>query len=255
MPMSLPAVASMIGARHQLLRGVPLLHQPVEHDLVLGRILGVRAVLRVPRAAREVRRLRMHARQRAIGNAVTVLVEVAIELLELRDLLLAQHLAAIGAVAVVPLQVAAHPVVHADVEVRHHEHRGLQALGEIERLHRHVEALLRIRRIQADVPRVAVRGVGARHEVALLRAGRHAGGGPDALDIEDHRRHLGVVRQPEEFVHERDARTGSCSEGARAVPHRADHHADGRQLILRLDERKVLAAASPGRRACDRRTP
>ena len=66
--------------------------------------------------------------------------------------------------------------------------------------------------------------------------------GPDALDVEDHRRHFGVVREPEEFVHQRDARTGGGGEGARAVPGGADHHADGGELVFGLDEGEVLRA-------------
>ena len=74
-----------------------------------------------------------------------------------------------------------------------HEHRRLQALGEVEGLHGHVEALLGVRREQQHVLGVAVRGVRAEQDVALLRARRHAGRGPDALHVEDHRGNLGVV--------------------------------------------------------------
>ena len=59
--------------------------------------------------------------------------------------------------------------------------------------------------IQADVARVAVRRVGAHHQVALLRARRHAGRRAGALHVEDHRRDLGVVGQADELVHQRDA--------------------------------------------------
>ena len=84
----------------------------------------------------------------------------------------------------------------------------LQPLGEIEGIAREVEALLRIAREQADVLGVAVRGVRGLQDVALLRARRHAGGRTDALDVEQHRRHLGVVREAQEFVHQRHAGTG-----------------------------------------------
>src|SRR4029077_16800557 len=90
-------------ARHQLLARRPFLQQPIEHQLVFGGVLGVGAELRVPGAAGEVGGLRMYARERAVGDAVAVLVDEAVELLELEDLLLAQHLAAVRAVAVVPL--------------------------------------------------------------------------------------------------------------------------------------------------------
>ncbi len=145
--------------RHQALGRGELAREAVEHDLVLGRVFRVRAVLRVARAAREVGALRMHARQRAVGNAVAVHVEIAMELLHLLELLLRIHLAAIGDVAVIPLEIRTHPVVHADVEIGHHEDGRLQPFGEIEGIAREVEALLGIARKQAHVLGVAVRGV------------------------------------------------------------------------------------------------
>src|ERR1035441_2333521 len=45
-------------------------------------------------------------------------------------------------------------------------------------------------------------------EVALRGAGRQAGGGPDALDVEDDGGDLGVVAEADELAHERDAGTG-----------------------------------------------
>ena len=162
------------GARHELLGRLPLAQEAVEHDLIFRGIFGVSAVLRVTRAAGEVGRFRMHARHRAIGNSIAILVEIAMKLLELQQLFLAEHLAAVGLVAVVPFEVAAHPVVHADIEIGQDEHGRLQPLGEIERLHGHVEALFRIRRIETHVARIAVRGVRGRHDVTLLSACGHA---------------------------------------------------------------------------------
>ena len=82
-----------------------------------------------------------HAWKRAVRDAVVVPVEIAVELGELLDLLLAEDLAAIRTIRVVP-QARAHPVVHADVEIRQHEHRRLQPVGEIEGRDREIEALL-----------------------------------------------------------------------------------------------------------------
>src|SRR4030095_10699341 len=90
------ALACERSFRHELLRRVELPFQAIEHDLIVSRVLGVSAVLRVTGAAREIRALRMHAGQRAIRDRIAVLVEVAVELVELLDLLLAQQLAAIG---------------------------------------------------------------------------------------------------------------------------------------------------------------
>jgi len=80
---SLSAVASMIARGHEFLRRGPFYEQPVEEQLIVGRILGVHAKLGVSRAAREIGCLRMHPRQSAISDAVAVLVQVAIEFLEL----------------------------------------------------------------------------------------------------------------------------------------------------------------------------
>ena len=106
---------------------------------------------------------------------------------------------------------------------------------------RHVEALFRVGGVQAHVPGVAVRGVGGRADVALLRARRHAGGRTDPLHVEHHRRNLGVVGESEELLHQRDAGTGGRGERARAVPVGADHHADGGQFVLGLDHHEILA--------------
>ena len=98
------------------------------------------------------------------------------------------------------------PVVHADVEVAQHEDRRLEAFGEVEGIDRELERFARIGRKQADVARVAVRGIGAEHQVALLRARRHAGRWAGALHIEERRRDFGVVGEADELAHQRDAR-------------------------------------------------
>src|SRR3974377_945378 len=99
----------------------PLLAQPVDDDLVLLRILGVAPVLVVPRTAREVGALGAHAREGTLWYAVVVVVVVTPELLDGGELLGIEHLAAVRHVARIPLELRAHPVVHADVEVRQHQ--------------------------------------------------------------------------------------------------------------------------------------
>jgi len=47
---------------------------------------------------------------------------------------------------------------------------------------------------------IAVRGVGAEHQVALLRARGHAGRGPHALHVEDDCGDFGVVGEADELV-------------------------------------------------------
>ena len=120
---------------------------------------------------------------------------------------------------------------------------------------REFETLGRIRREQQNVFGIAVRGVGAFQHVALLRARRHAGGRADALHIDHHRRNLGVVCQAEQFVHQRDAGTGGGSKSARAVPGRADHHADGRQFVFGLDDACSCSCRFPDLSGTFRRIP
>ena len=75
-------------------------------------------------------------------------------------------------------------VVHADVEIEHDEDWRLQPVGKIEGLRAEGEGFGRVLGEQQDVLGVAVRSVGARNDVALLRAGRHPGGGACTLHIE-----------------------------------------------------------------------
>ena len=236
------ALADDLGLRHIARGRRKFALQPVEHHLVLDGILRVGPVLVVSRAAREVRPLGTDAGQGAVRDRVIVAIHVAVELVEARDLLRRQHLAAVGSVRIVPLQVLAHPIVHADVEIGEDEHRRLQALGQVERLDRHVKAFFGIGRKQQHVTRVAVRGIGAEHDVALLGAGGHAGRRADPLHIEYHAGNLGVIGEAQKFVHERDAGSARGRERACAVPARAEHHADGGQLVLGLDYRIVVLA-------------
>ena len=147
----------------------------------------------------------MHAGQRARRDAVTVHVQIAGKLLHLFQLFGVEHLAAVRAIGVVPRQTPAHPVIHADVQITGHEHRCLKALGKIERAHAEPETLFGISRKEHDVLGIAMRGVRERHEVALLRARRHAGGRAGALHIVEDGGNLRVVRETDEFLHQRNA--------------------------------------------------
>src|SRR5215813_14279859 len=96
-------------------------------------------------------------------------------------------------------------VIHADVEVEHHEDRGLQAVGKIESLGTEFEALSRILREEQNVLGVAVRGVSTEGDIALLRAGWHAGRWAGPLDIENNRRDFSEIGQSDELLHQGDA--------------------------------------------------
>src|SRR6266545_4647025 len=129
----------------------------------------------------------------------------------------------------------------ADVEVGHHEYRRLQPVGEIERLRAELERFRRVLRHQQHVLGVAVRGVGTGENVALLRAGRHAGRGTCALHVDHDRGDFREISKPKELLHQRDAGTRGRREGAGAVPGGADHHADRSQLVLGLHNRELVA--------------
>ncbi len=184
----------------------------------------------------------MRAGKGAIRNAVAIHVEIAAEIASGVQLLRRHHLAAIHPPCVVPGEWRAEPLVHADIEIEQHENRRLQALREIERGDRHLEALVRVLGKQQHVLGVAVRGIGAGEHVGLLRARRHAGGRAAALHVEDHRRDLGEIAEADEFLHQRDAGPRGRGEGARAVPAGADHHADRGELVLRLDDCVAMLA-------------
>jgi hypothetical protein len=49
-----------------------------------------------------------------------------------------------------------------------------------------------------------------------------------------------VDGEAEELLHQADAGTGGRREAARAVPARTDHHADGRDLVLSLNDGEVI---------------
>ena len=78
----------------------------------------------------------------------------------------------------------------------------------------------------------------------MVRVGR-PGRGADALHVEDDRRDLGVVAEPDELRHEGDARAGGRRHRARARPAGAEHHADRGELVLRLHDREGRLAG-PG---------
>ena len=118
------------------------------------------------------------AGQRARRHEVLVFVGVAEELGDLGQVLVVEDATSVGHVVVVPGELGHDPVVHADVEVGEHEDRRLEPLGQVEALHGELEALVRVGREEHDVLGVAVRGVGAHQDVALLGARGHARRGP-----------------------------------------------------------------------------
>ena len=236
--------------RHQVLGGLELAQQPL-HVVGVGRaFLGVARVTVARGAAGEERALgRMGARIGAVGNAVAVDVEIAAEVAAVVEHRRGHDLAAVILLVVVPMQRPAQPVIHADIEVEHQEDRGLQPVGEIEGLRGEIERLVRVLGKQQDVLGVAVRGIGAGDQVALLGAGRHAGRRPGALHVHDDGGDFGEVGQADKFLHQRNARPGGRGKGAGAVPDGADHDADRGEFVLALDDGVFRSSRLPDRGA------
>ena len=159
------------------------------------------------RSACEIRSLRMRAGQRAIWNAVSVHIEVAIEGLSLLQVFRRQDLAAIRHMAFIPRELGNHPVVHAYIEIRQHHNRRLQAFGEIERCDSRTKTFIGVGRKQQHMFCIAVRCVGTGQDVCLLRPRRHSSRRTCALHVEDDRRNFCVVGKPNELTHERNSRT------------------------------------------------
>ena len=129
-----------------------------------------------------------------------------------------------------------HPVVHAEVEVAHHEHRRLQLLGEIEGLTGHGEALAHADGISIGWWVSPCESEAVEADVALRGARRQAGGRPHALDVQDDAGNFDVVAKADELGHQRNARAGGGGHGARARPSRAQRHADGGEFVFRLND-------------------
>ena len=92
------------------------------------------------------------------------------------------------------------------------------------------------------MPGVAVGSISGSEQVALLRARRQARRRPHPLNVEQYRRYLGKVGEPQELGHQRKAGAAGRSERARAVPGGADDDADGRQFVFRLNHRELPLA-------------
>ena len=182
------------------------------------------------------------ARQRAPRNAVAVHILVAGEFLAGIELGGAHDLAAVIFTRIGPLERFAQMLVHADVQVAHDKHRGLQTFGQIQRGGGMLEAFGGVVREQQDVFGVAVRGVSAGQQVGLLGARGHACGRPATLYVDEHGGDLGKMSQADEFGHQGNAGAGGGGECAGTVPARAQDDADGGQFVFGLDNRAALAA-------------
>ena len=87
MPILAPEVLLKKGSGTGVRRVVNFPRDPVQNFLILGSIFGVGAELVVSRTASEIGAFRVDSRQRAVGNAVSVNVEVSGKPLDLIELL------------------------------------------------------------------------------------------------------------------------------------------------------------------------
>ena len=162
----------------------------------------------------------------AIGDAVTFHVQIASEVYSGFEIVEIHDLAAVVALRIVPGERLAQVIVHADVQIQHHEDRGLEPFRVVERTSGEFETFARVFRKQQHLLGIAMRCIGAGQYIRLLGTRWHAGGRSAALHIKNHRRYFGKIRQPDEFLHQRYAGAGSTGKRAGAIPSCTDHHAD-----------------------------
>ena len=221
-----------------LSRELDLAAQALEVVTIFIRFLGVARIRIMSAAPRKVAGPRMICTgQRAIGNTVAINVRVTPETL-LLHLLSSKHLAAIDGLGWI-LKRFSHPLVHAQVQITEHKHRGLILFCNIERAPAEFKTLVDRPRQEADVLSVTVAGVVADEQVALRNARWHAGAWTYTLNIPDYPRNLCVVTEAKELLHQADARPGCSGHRACTSPARAQHHANRSQLILSLHNRVV----------------
>src|SRR5258708_25781088 len=127
----------------------------------------------------------------AVADAGPVNVMITVEAAEPVQIFLGQNLAALDGLLRI-LKGIGHPVVHAQVEVRHDEYRRLKLFGQIEGILRHGVALFRRTRKKQEVLGVAMSEERGEENVTLRRARGQAGGGTDSLNVPYDSGNLGV---------------------------------------------------------------
>ena len=227
-----------------------LLLDAVHHAVPDFGVFGVTGIFVVPGAPGEVGRARTTIpHHRAVGDAVAVHVQIAapgdaLFLFPSFQVFFPEHLAPVHVLVGVGKGLA-HPVVHAQVQVAHHEHRGLEPLGDVESAPAEFEGLVDVRREEEDVLGIAVAGEVDEEDVALLGAGRQARAGPHPLDVPHDHGDFGVIGQADGLGHQAEAGAGGGGHGPQAGPTGPNGHVDGRQFILRLDDHKGVLAIRP----------
>src|SRR5205085_10431554 len=171
---------------HKFRRSLLLPRKTIDHFLILAWRLSVFTELVVSGTPGYIRARWVNARQSSWGNIIFIFIGVAVELGDVFKLIGAEYAATVRSIGVIPAEAWHNPVVHPDIEVRHHNHRCLKPFGQVERFYGEFEALRRVGRKQKNVFRIAMRSVGALQEICLLRAGWHSCRGTYSLNIDDY---------------------------------------------------------------------
>ena len=186
-----------------------------------GRLAGVRTVLVHQHAGEEARlarlvlaeRARVRSDDRRIGRQ---LVEV-------------DHLVEMG-----------------DERVRQDDDRAPRLLGRVEGLDRDLERLLHAVGVERQGRVIAGAAVAHLHDVALAGHGRHAGGGANALHVDEDARHADLLGVAHGFLHQAEARAAGGGERLGAGQRGADDGIGAGDLVLRLQEAELgCSAAQP----------
>src|SRR5215471_10165373 len=148
------------------------------------------------------------SRKRSIGYAVTIDVAVALEASKFFQIFCAEDLASIELFLRIRKRIR-HPIIHAQIQIAHHEDWRLESFGEIKCLVPHVKAFGNAGWQQHDMLRVPMGRENHGKNVGLLRSRRQSSAWTDARNIENNGGNLGVVSESDKLLHQRDSRTRS----------------------------------------------
>ena len=238
------------GARQVLPAQTILLLDAVHHAVPHFRVFRITGIRIMARAPGEVSRAGTSiSHHRTVGDAVPIHVQVAaprhpLLLFPPLQVFLPEDFAPVHRLLGIA-KGPAHPVVHAQVQVAHHEHHGLETLCDVESPPAKLEGFVDVGGEEQDVFGIAVAGKVGQKNVALLRSGGQAGAGADPLHVPHHHGHFGVIGQTNGLGHQADTGARGGGHGPEPGPSRANGHVDGRELVLGLDDREGVLSVGP----------
>src|SRR3546814_15711779 len=113
----------------------------------------------------------MGSGQGAPRDAIAIDVVVTAKITACFQLVSTHHLATVVIAPLMPLQWRAQTMIHADIQVSHHEYRGLQVISEVQRCRRMIEKCGRILRQQKHMEGNAMTDIATRKPDGLMGAG------------------------------------------------------------------------------------